>query len=77
VNCRELTQALTDRREGRLAPAALAALDAHLALCPDCRCYVDKFERTITTVGDIANAPPEPAPDALIRAVLDARRRGG
>jgi anti-sigma factor RsiW len=56
VACIELVELLTDYLEGVLPPAEVAAIDAHLAVCPPCRVYLEQMRATIAALG---HAPVE------------------
>lgn len=80
LTCRELIEFLLDYLEDGLAPAERESFDAHLAICPDCVRYVDSY-RTAMHAGRSAFTDPEAelpdeVPEALITAVLAARREG-
>jgi anti-sigma factor RsiW len=75
VTCRELADFLLEYVEGGLAAEARQRFDAHLAICPDCVHYVQQYTDTIKA-GRLAMAdevPPD-VPDALVAAILAARR---
>lgn len=42
IACIELVELLTDYLEGALPPDEVAAVEAHLALCPHCQVYLDR-----------------------------------
>lgn len=80
LTCRELIEFLMDYVEDALAPDERASFDAHLAVCPDCVRYLDGYRATVRA-GRAAFAEPEaPVPDevpeALVAAILRARRGG-
>ena len=79
LTCREFVELLYDYLLGGLGPERTAAMNSHLAACPSCVAYLKTYEASIR-MGRMALAPsddPVPAevPDALVRAVLSARRR--
>jgi anti-sigma factor RsiW len=57
--CIELVERVTDYLEGRLAPAELARLQAHLSSCDGCRAYLEQMR---TAVRILATTPEEHAP---------------
>ena len=80
ITCRELIDFLSDYLENELPAGERAAFDEHLAVCPECRQYVESYRMTID-LGRKAFArpddePPPQVPPALIQAILEARRRG-
>jgi anti-sigma factor RsiW len=54
--CQELVEVLTDYFDGTLGDRDRARLEAHLAVCDDCRIYLRQFETTIT-LADRAGEP--------------------
>jgi anti-sigma factor RsiW len=79
MNCREFTEFLNDYLFGDLPARERAEFDKHLAECPWCVRYLDSYEKTIRltralAVPDDAPAPAD-APEELIEAILQARRR--
>jgi anti-sigma factor RsiW len=47
ATCRELLGQISDYVDGELEETLCAELEAHLAVCPDCRVMVDTVRRTI------------------------------
>jgi anti-sigma factor RsiW len=79
LTCREFVELLYDYLLGRLGAERTAEVNAHLAACPSCVAYLKSYEASIR-MGRLALAAsddPVPAdvPEALVRAVLAARRR--
>ena len=71
MGCEEYTRLISTRLDGELTPEEAARLDAHLAVCPQCRVLVRELEEMRT-----AFAWPEPVqpPVELSRGVLDRIR---
>lgn len=79
MNCREFNGFLMAYVDGELGAEQRQAFERHLERCLPCVIYLDTYEETIR-LGQQACAepdgpPPEDAPEALITAILDARRR--
>ncbi len=55
--CNELVEVLTEYLDETLGAHDRARLDAHLAVCDDCRAYLEEFKATIA-LADRAE-PPE------------------
>jgi anti-sigma factor RsiW len=75
LTCRELIEFLAGYLDGELDPARREVFDAHLAICPDCRRYLETYRETARS-GSVAyhdEAPPPEVPERLIRAILAAR----
>jgi hypothetical protein len=67
-DARDLFSALVD---AALSPEERDALDAHLAVCPDCRRELEGFQRTVALV---RAAPPVRAPAGFVDRVLVGAR---
>lgn len=80
LTCRELADFVMAYLDDELAPAARRDFEAHLAECEDCVAYLRSYratvalERTLAGGGD-ADAPE--MPEALVQAILAARREKG
>jgi predicted anti-sigma-YlaC factor YlaD len=61
--CREMTELVTDRLEGRLAPPEWLLHELHLRGCPACRAYLGQVRATIAALGRL---PPEPIRPAVL-----------
>lgn len=73
VACVELVELLTDYLEGALPPDEVAAIEAHLAVCPPCRVYLDQMRATIALLGTVpVETLPVHARDVLL---AEFRRR--
>jgi len=81
ITCKELFDFLGEYADGSLAPATLEEFHRHLAVCPSCVNYVESYKAT-RLLGKAAlcdpHDPDQPAPaevpEALIRAILAARK---
>ena len=79
MTCRELVDFLMAYLEDELAPEPRAEFERHLEECPPCVAYLETYREAVR-LGKGACADPEgPAPaqvpEALLRAILAARRR--
>jgi anti-sigma factor RsiW len=72
VACRELVELVTDYLEGVLAPAEVAAVEAHLDECPGCRAYLAQMRATIAATGAVE---VENLSDDMVDALLQTFRR--
>lgn len=78
MTCRELTGFLADYLGADLPATERTRFDAHLAVCPSCRAYLESYRQTVA-LGKAAFADPDAAvpadvPEQLVRAILAARR---
>ena len=65
--------------DGELPAAERAALDAHLAECPDCVAYLATYEDTIklgkAAFADLDESVEGKVPERLVGAIVAARKR--
>jgi anti-sigma factor RsiW len=78
MTCEELIGFLADYLDGDLPPAARRTFEEHLAECTACVEYLRTYRDTIrlgraACEDAVAGEPPE----ALVRAVMQARKRRG
>ena len=69
----DLAGPVTDYLEGALPPGEAAAVEAHLAVCPGCRHYLDQMRATIDALGYV---PVETLPEEAVETLLAAFRDG-
>jgi anti-sigma factor RsiW len=75
IRCREMVEVVTDWMEGALGDDERAAIEEHLAICPDCTGYVDQLRTTTALAARLAEPDvAERAPDALKSRLLTAFR---
>ena len=79
ITCREFDAFVVDYLDGRLPAAQRDLFERHLGVCADCRRFLDNYRATLEAE-KIAFTDEEPGleevPEALIQAVLAARKRG-
>lgn len=76
MTCREFIDFLDDYLTGGLTADQRAAFDRHLAVCVDCRNYLESYKQTVR-LGKAAFPPqqrevPDNVPEGLVKAVLAA-----
>jgi predicted anti-sigma-YlaC factor YlaD len=71
IRCIEMVEVVTDWMEGALDDDSRAAVEEHLAICPDCVGYLDQL-RTATTLAARLVADGTDMPPASVRARLVA-----
>jgi predicted anti-sigma-YlaC factor YlaD len=68
LSCQELVELVTDYLEGTLPAHERARFEDHLAICADCRSYLDQMRCTIELVGALREeAIPDEARELLLR----------
>jgi anti-sigma factor RsiW len=68
--CQELVEVLTDYLEGTLADVDRRRLEAHVAVCPPCRTYIEQLRQTLRAVGGLAAEDLAPTTRARLVAVF-------
>lgn len=75
VTCKDLSEAVTDHREGRLGAADRAGWAIHLAWCSSCRAYVAQMGLVIDAAREVPCAPPADDDRAALRARFAERAK--
>lgn len=80
LTCREFADFLMAYLDGELPEEQRRAFEEHVAICPPCVHYVDTYKETVRLGRELCSEaggpPPEDAPESLIQAILEARKRG-
>ena len=75
IRCLEMVEVVTEWMEGALDDDARAAVEEHLAICPDCIAYVDQLRTTTALAARLAEpGAAEPAPEGLKSRLVAAFR---
>jgi len=78
MNCKQIEEKLVPYLDGKLNPAGRRQMDAHLALCANCRQRAAEFRMVWDVLEDLPAISPSPAFDAMVRArVANEPRRTG
>jgi anti-sigma factor RsiW len=81
MTCRELVEFLMSYLEHELPEAQRAEFERHLEICPPCLAYLETYKETIRLGKAICQCPddavPHDVPEALVQAILAARRQSG
>jgi len=73
MTCRELTELVTDRLEGRLGLLDRLRFALHLGGCRGCRAFLRQVRATLGTLRRLgAPVPPAPAVEAALRRAFAA-----
>jgi anti-sigma factor RsiW len=75
IRCIEMVEVVTDWMEGALDDDTRAAVEEHLAICPDCIAYIDQLRTTTALAARLAADPDPEPPPADVRARLVAAFR--
>jgi anti-sigma factor RsiW len=60
LNCRELTELITDYLEGRLPLSRRLSFRFHVMMCRHCRAYLNQMRLTIRTLAKLPLGPIPP-----------------
>jgi anti-sigma factor RsiW len=78
IRCVEMVEVVTEWMEGALDDDTRAAVEEHLAICPDCVAYLDQLRATTALASHSAEGSSEPPPAdvraRLVAAFLASRR---
>ncbi len=79
ITCAELDAFIIDYLDGTLPNRQRAFFNLHLSMCRECRTYLENYQKAIEigrAVFDYAeDAISDDIPEALVHAILAARRR--
>jgi predicted anti-sigma-YlaC factor YlaD len=75
MNCRELSEFLSDYVSGELATGVAAEFEGHLGRCPDCLVFVEQYRTTVRLSADAYSDPPPRIPEDLVEAILTALQK--
>lgn len=79
ITCREFVAFLDDYLAGSLSEDRRAEFNRHLAECPSCVAYMKTYRAAIEMGRDAlrrtGDPVPEDVPEALVQAILAARRK--
>lgn len=78
MNCREFIEFILAYLERELPEDQRRSFESHVADCPRCLEYLESYRKTVelgrACCADPEGPVPEEAPEALVQAVLRARR---
>lgn len=77
LTCRQMADFLGEYFEGLLPVPQRREFERHLAVCPPCIHYLESYKATVLLAKESCRAEtpkPESPPEALIQAILAARR---
>jgi anti-sigma factor RsiW len=76
MTCRDCLEFIADYLDGKLPWGQKLSFEMHLALCSECRHYLDGYRKTISACqkSTLDTEPTEAMPEELIRAILATRQ---
>ena len=75
LNCRDVSELVTEYAEGSLSPRRRLAVRVHLFLCSMCRAYLDQMQKTRNLLSGRPLAPPDAGVEDHIMGLI-ARGEG-
>jgi anti-sigma factor RsiW len=79
MTCKELIEFIVDYLEGNLPLSVRAALEGHLAACPECVTYLKSYQETVNFSRALAAEPDDQTsadiPEELVQAIVAARAK--
>jgi anti-sigma factor RsiW len=79
MTCQQFVDFILSYLEGEGDPQVRAVFDEHVSICPPCLAYLDSYRDTVALGRAVCVDPDGPVPDdvpeALVVAVLAARRQ--
>jgi len=79
MTCRDVLEFLMVYLDGELPPAERAVFEEHLAICADCRVYLQTYQDTVRMSHAACDPEKDPTlavvPEDLVQAILAARMK--
>lgn len=76
ITCQQLIDFIASYRDDELTTDQRGEFERHLAVCPSCVAYLKTYEQTVLLTRASADDPvPEEIPEALVKAILEARQK--
>ena len=79
ITCREFVDFLMQYLDAELEGGQRTEFERHISACPPCETYLDQYRDTVALGKSICDDPegpvPEEVPEALVNAILAARKR--
>ena len=77
MTCREFVEFMMEYLDGTLNSSERQVFEGHIGDCPQCVHYLDTYKETVRLGRSVCNQEdevPEDVPEALVEAILAARR---
>lgn len=79
ITCAEFESFIVDFLDGALPKHQRSLFNLHLRMCRDCRTYLESYQKAIEIGQAVFEHPedtiPDDVPEALVHAILAARRK--
>ena len=75
LSCQRIADFLGEYFDATLAAPQRREFERHLAVCPPCIQYLESYKTTVALARLAKGEAGEPPPEALIQAILAARRQ--
>ncbi len=76
LSCKELVELVTEYLENSLPFGEKAQFEAHLAVCPGCRIYLEQMHQTVHAAGHLTEESLDPAAREALLALFRNWKRG-
>jgi hypothetical protein len=70
LSCKELVELVTEYLENSLPLGEKAQFEAHLAVCPGCRTYLEQLRHTVQEVGHLTEESLDPTTRDKLKALF-------
>ncbi len=74
MSCREFVEFLMSYLDGELAAEPLRVFEEHMQMCPPCVTFLETYRDSIRLGKCVCQEQEDEVPEALIQAILAARR---
>lgn len=69
-SCKDITEHSSDYLDRNMSLMQRMAFRAHLFMCVNCQRYVSQLKLTISTLGKMDKAEPQPVDDQQVQAII-------
>jgi len=76
LSCRNLTEMLTNEREGKLSSWQRFKVRLHLKICGPCKRYTAQMDATVAALKTLREEPPDDVHESLVESFRKHTRGG-